>query len=45
MDEKEKRITEIETLMQDSNFWTDKEKAQELVRELQELKNFHIPFA
>jgi peptide chain release factor 2 len=39
MDEKEKRIAEIELAMQSSDFWLDKEKAQSLVKELQELKN------
>ncbi len=38
MDEKEKRISEIETLMQGGDFWADKQKAQELVREYNELK-------
>ncbi|MDO8492203.1 MAG: PCRF domain-containing protein [bacterium] len=37
-EEKEKRIAEIEELMQASDFWADKEKAQKLVKELQELK-------
>lgn len=39
MNDKEKRIAEIESLMLEANFWSDKDKAQLLVRELQELKN------
>lgn len=38
MEEQHKRILEIETLMQGADFWTDKNKAQALVRELNELK-------
>ncbi|OHA26128.1 MAG: hypothetical protein A3C06_03880 [Candidatus Taylorbacteria bacterium RIFCSPHIGHO2_02_FULL_46_13] len=41
MDEKErrtKRISEIEALMQSADFWTDKTRAQELIKEHQELK-------
>lgn len=38
MDEKEKRIAEIELAMQSSEFWFDKEKAQALVKELKDLK-------
>lgn len=38
MDKNEKRIEEIETLMGGSDFWVDKNKAQELVREYNELK-------
>lgn len=34
----EKRITELEKAMQSSAFWTDKEKAQAAIRELQSLK-------
>ena len=37
-EEKENRIKEIEVLMQSADFWVDKEKAQKLVRELQDLK-------
>lgn len=37
-DENEKRIQEIETLMASGDFWLDKNKAQELVREYNELK-------
>ncbi len=37
-EEKEKRILEIEQLMTGSDFWADKEKAQLLIKELQELK-------
>ena len=33
------RIAEIETLMSEADFWSDKVRAQEMVRELQELKN------
>jgi peptide chain release factor 2 len=33
------RISEIETLMTGGDFWSDKVRAQEMVRELQELKN------
>lgn len=38
MEEKDKRIAEIEKLMQSVDFWNDKEKAQKLVKELQDLK-------
>lgn len=38
MNEKEQRIAEIETLMHGADFWVDKTKAQELVREYSELK-------
>jgi len=41
MNEKEKRekkIKEIETAMNAADFWADKEKAQALIKELQELK-------
>ena len=38
MDENEKRIAEIEGQMSDPEFWQDKDRAQELVRELNELK-------
>ncbi len=38
MDAKEKRIAEIEMLMQGADFWADKNKAQEIVREYNELK-------
>ena len=34
----EKRIQELETLMQGADFWADKTKAQEVVREYNELK-------
>lgn len=34
----EKRIAEIETLMQEADFWADKNKAQEILREYNELK-------
>ena len=37
-DEREKRITEIETLMANGDFWLDKNKAQEIVREYTTLK-------
>src|SRR3989344_3981246 len=37
-DEREKRIQEIETLMAEGDFWADKNKAQELLREYNELK-------
>src|SRR3989338_8357583 len=36
--EEEKRIAEIETLMTSGDFWLDKNKAQEIVREYNELK-------
>jgi len=35
----EKRITEIEALMSASDFWTNKTKAQETIREYDELKD------
>jgi len=38
MEEQKKRISEIETLMQEAEFWADKNKAQAMVRELNELK-------
>ena len=38
MDEREKRIVEIETLMASGDFWADKQKAQEILREYNELK-------
>ncbi len=34
----EQRIAEIETLMQGADFWTDRNKAQAMVRELNDLK-------
>ncbi|MDO8594603.1 MAG: PCRF domain-containing protein [bacterium] len=37
-DEREKRITEIETLMANGDFWADKNKAQEILREYNALK-------
>jgi len=37
--ERETRIAEIEAEMNRSDFWENKEQAQELIRELQELKN------
>ena len=39
IEEKEKRIKEIEEQMISSDFWANKEKAQLLIKELQELKN------
>lgn len=38
-EEKEKRISEIEASMSEPSFWTDKNKAQELIKELQDLKS------
>jgi peptide chain release factor 2 len=38
MEEAQKRIAEIESLMQSADFWADKNKAQALVRELGDLK-------
>ena len=35
----EKRIQEIENAMNTADFWTDKNKAQSMIRELQELKD------
>lgn len=37
-DDREKRLTELEALMASSDFWADKDQAQELVREYQNLK-------
>ncbi|HYC34278.1 MAG TPA: PCRF domain-containing protein [Candidatus Paceibacterota bacterium] len=37
-DEKQKRIEEIESLMQAADFWADSKKAQGLIKELQDLK-------
>lgn len=39
-DERQKRITEIEAGMALPDFWADKNKAQALIKELQELKDF-----
>ncbi len=38
-DEREKRIGEIEKLMQEGDFWADKQKAQEILREYNERKS------
>lgn len=38
MDDKKIRIEEIEKMMQEPDFWKDKQAAQELIKELQELK-------
>ena len=38
MDDKNKRIADIENLMAQADFWTDKHKAQALIKELQDLK-------
>ncbi len=38
MSDTEKRLQELEALMGTADFWTDKDKAQELVREYQNLK-------
>ena len=37
-DERTKRLKELEAMMASSEFWTDKDQAQELVREYQNLK-------
>ncbi len=37
-EEKEKRIAEIEALMNSGDFWADKAKAQAMIKELQDLK-------
>lgn len=37
-DERETRLAELEAMMASSDFWADKDKAQELVREYQNLK-------
>jgi peptide chain release factor 2 len=37
-EEIEKRIAEIESLMQGADFWSDKNRAQALIKELQDLK-------
>lgn len=39
MEEKKARITEIEQLMNQADFWSDKGKAQSLLREMQTLKD------
>ncbi len=39
LEEKEKRIAEIETLMAEGDFWLDKNKAQEILREYTALKS------
>ncbi len=38
MEDQKKRIEEIETLMQSADFWTDKNKAQAMVKELNDIK-------
>ncbi len=38
----QKRITEIEAMMSEGNFWQDKVLAQSLVREIQELKELEL---
>ena len=38
MDDTKKRIADIETLMQSADFWADKNKAQAMVKELNDLK-------
>jgi peptide chain release factor 2 len=38
MEDTKKRISEIETLMQGADFWADKNKAQAMVKELNDLK-------
>ncbi len=38
--QRQKRILEIETLMCESDFWTDRNKSQALIKELQDLKDF-----
>lgn len=38
MEDQQKRIAEIETLMQSADFWTDRNKAQAMVKELNDLK-------
>ena len=35
----ETRISEIETAMYEADFWSDKAKAQAMLRELEDLKN------
>ncbi len=39
MEEKKKRIEEIENLMSEADFWSDKDKAQGMIREMQNLKD------
>ncbi len=38
-EETQERITEIETAMQQADFWSDPKKAQAMIKELQELKD------
>lgn len=38
MEDAKKRIAELETLMQSADFWSDKNKAQTMVKELNDLK-------
>ncbi len=38
-DQKEKRIKEIEEAMNSADFWSDKDKAQAMIREMEDLKN------
>lgn len=42
MDDIKKRIEEIEQAMQQPDFWTDKDKAQEKIKELGELKDKEV---
>lgn len=37
---REKRIAEIESLMSEASFWQDSQKAQALIKELQDLKDY-----
>src|SRR3989338_9915390 len=39
IEEKKKRIAELESAMAQGDFWSDKEKAQKLIREHQDLKS------
>ena len=39
MNDPRKRIEEIENLMSDASFWESKEKAQNILRELNDLKS------
>jgi len=36
----ENKIAELEALMNDGNFWNDKDKAQEIIKEIKILKLF-----
>lgn len=44
MGEREKRLNELERLMEDSHFWDDKERAEKSIEERNELRSWVIPY-